>query len=66
MIGEVEPMVVDCPACGGDGGGEVWTGYDPRDGSATGYWQNCATCDGAREVEIIPEVAGPDDLMEPA
>lgn len=50
--GELDVRVEACSGCGGDGGHEVWTHYDPRDGSPLGYWQTCRDCDGSGD-ELI-------------
>jgi hypothetical protein len=45
-----ESLRVDCcPDCGGDGGFEVVTGVDYRDGSPLGYLAECTTCCGKGE-----------------
>jgi hypothetical protein len=38
-----------CPACNGDGGFDIPTGYDPNDGSLTGYFSECVDCSGKGE-----------------
>lgn len=51
-----EPIAIPCPHCAGDGGFEVWTGYDPRDGSPTGYTTECSYCGGTGDdfAEVLP------------
>jgi len=55
-----------CPACNGDGRFDVVTGYDPRDGSSTGYTMDCTSCsgEGGFEEEVAFEPIGPADLDE--
>ncbi len=60
----MNPRFVDCPACGGDCQFEHLTGYDPRDGSPTGWIEKCDTCGGKGEVEIAAELITQDDLEE--
>lgn len=59
---DTEMRIVECPCCGGDGGAEIWSGYDPRDGQATGYWRTCECCEGRREVEVEVEPIEMEDL----
>lgn len=54
----------DCPACGGDPEWEVLTGYDPRDGSPTGWIERCDCCRGTGVAEIPVEPVDQDDLAE--
>jgi hypothetical protein len=56
-----------CPGCGGDGGHEVWTHYDPRDGSPLGYWQPCRLCDATGDfvAEMHPIVLSDLDEFVP-
>ena len=65
--GEIEERVEPCSACGGDGGHEVWTHYDPRDGSPLGYWQPCRLCDATGDfvAEMHPVVLSDLDEMDP-
>ena len=40
-----------CPNCRGEGRIEHLTGYDPHDGSQTGWTEECDWCNGTGEVE---------------
>jgi hypothetical protein len=43
-------LVVACPACGGDGGGESSvTGYNHINGEPTTHWITCDWCGGSGE-----------------
>jgi len=46
-----EPRFLECPWCDGQGGADVFTGVDPRDGSDQGYYERCEHCDGTGTVE---------------
>jgi len=54
---------VQCGQCGGEGRWFVPTGYDPRDGSQTGYEAICSVCngDGWYVEEVAPDE---EDLIE--
>jgi hypothetical protein len=54
--------IVECPACEGDPEWEVVTGYDPRDGSPTGWIERCSFCHGTGEVEIEAQPIEQGDL----
>jgi hypothetical protein len=41
-----DTRLIDCPVCGGNCGFEHLTGYDPRDGSPTGWIEPCDYCHG--------------------
>lgn len=56
------PILIECPCCSGECRFEVWTGYDPRDGSPTGYYETCDECKGTGGIEIEPEPITLDDL----
>ncbi len=55
---------VECPSCLGERGFEVFTGYDPRDGSPTGWIEPCDYCGGSGEVGEISCPIDEDDLAE--
>lgn len=61
----LEARIVACPACSGEGMWEVHTGYNPNDGSPTGYTQVCDTCDGKGEIEEEPDGRVFTDLDDP-
>jgi len=46
-----DPRFIECPWCDGQGGADVFTGIDPRDGSDQGYYERCEHCDGTGTVE---------------
>ena len=52
MIANPETRLIACPECGGDGGWETLTSYDPRNGEPLGYWTTCQVCEGKREIEL--------------
>lgn len=56
----------DCPSCGGDCQFEHLTGYDPRDGSPTGWIEKCDWCDGTGVAAIPTEPLSQEDLDEMA
>jgi DnaJ-class molecular chaperone len=56
------PRIVDCPACEGEGAFEHVTGYDPRDGSPTGWIDQCRYCGGEGSVIEDAELIDEDDL----
>jgi hypothetical protein len=58
----METRMIECPECGGEGGHETLTHYDPRNGEPCGYWTTCGVCEGKREVEITVEPITLDDL----
>lgn len=60
-----DTRAIECPQCGGDGGWETLTHYDPRNGEPRGYWTQCPTCDGRREIEIEVFPIEMVDLDEP-
>jgi hypothetical protein len=49
-------ILIDCPACCGDGVIEHLWSYDPRDGSPVGYGERCDLCHGTGmiEEELLP------------
>lgn len=53
---------VECPLCDGERGWDIWTGYDPRDGSPTGYFQTCNLCNGNGEIWVEMPLITLDDL----
>ncbi len=55
---------VECPACLGERGFEVFTGYDPRDGSPTGWIERCSYCDGRGEVQEEARLIDEDEIAE--
>jgi hypothetical protein len=55
---------IECPYCGGDGGHEVLTHYNPVNGDPLGYWQTCGACEGKKEIEIEVEPVTIDDLTD--
>jgi hypothetical protein len=57
-----EPRFADCPACGGECQFEHFTGYDPRDGSPTGWIERCDYCGGTGIAEISVEPIEQEDL----
>ena len=59
-----DTRIIPCQRCGGDGGHEIWTGYDPRNGDAIGHWQKCSLCDGTGDNEIELEPIEEEDLDE--
>ena len=61
---EEDWRMVVCPACNGDGGFEVVTGYDPHDGSPTGYIDKCVECSGRGEYEAKVTMEEADWLMK--
>lgn len=61
-----DDRLVPCPRCGGEGSWEVLTGYDPRDGSPTGWVERCDACDGAGGIEEECPLIDEDDLQEMA
>ena len=62
--GPDDTRIVPCSSCGGDGGHEVLTGYDPRDGSPLGWWERCQTCKGTGDEEIEGQPLELEDLDE--
>ena len=48
----ITETVIACPACGGECQFEYLTGYDPRDGSPTGWIEPCGFCKGKGEVVV--------------
>lgn len=59
---DIETRFIQCLDCGGDGGWETLTHYDPRDGSPCGYWTTCGACAGSGEMEIAVEPIEMEDL----
>lgn len=59
-----ETRMIECPNCGGDGGHETVTGYNPRNGETTGYWTTCQVCGGNREIEVEVEGITVEDLEQ--
>jgi hypothetical protein len=59
-----EPRFIECPNCGGDCEFAHLTGYDPRDGSPTGWIERCPTCRGRGEIEAELAPMTQDDLDE--
>lgn len=55
-------LYVDCPVCGGEKEWEVWLGYDPRDGSPTGYVTRCDHCDDDGGVWAEPQARTLEDI----
>jgi hypothetical protein len=56
------PRWVECPACNGERGHEVLTGYNINDGSPTGYIEPCRFCGETGSIEIDDEPITIDDL----
>lgn len=59
-------VIIACPRCNGEGREEHVTGYDPRDGSPTGWSNICSLCDGTGEVEDEARSVECDDDLEEA
>lgn len=56
------PRIVECDACQGERGFEHVTGYDPRDGSLTGWIEPCDACAGRGVVVLEAELIEQEDL----
>jgi hypothetical protein len=54
--------IITCPDCLGDGGWEILTGMDDRNGEPRGYWRGCEACEGCGEIEVEVEVVTAEDL----
>jgi hypothetical protein len=59
-----EPRFIACPYCDGQGGADVFTGVNPRDGSDQGYYERCEHCLGSGEIEGEAEPITLEDLDE--
>jgi hypothetical protein len=59
------PRFIECPGCAGDCSVEhLDGGYDPRDGSPTGFIGVCLTCMGRGSIEIDDEPITIEDMDE--
>lgn len=57
---EAYTRIVDCPACGGNGGWED----RPIAPSGSGHWFKCSMCNGEREIELPCDPMTFDDMED--
>lgn len=59
---EREIRMIECPGCNGEGGQNVLTGLDHRNGDPQGYWVTCEVCEGCREIKVEVQPIEMEDL----